>query len=283
MRLGYYARQLVRTRPSYVFGRFYLFRRAFARCVRARQRLAGGRVPALSGLPASLVVTTEPRLAVSELARDAVSGGLRLEDHLVAEIRSFAESAELSSGAGSELRFRYGDVREGRLPDGQFVALGFARDPDQCAAVRAIRDDPVLQAVVANYLGYVPRSADIWLYWSFVGQADDEDRRAQYQTIDFHFDVHDFNFCYVHLYLTDTDAASGAHVMVRGSHRHKPLGWLLGSARQNDEAVLARYGKENILTLAGKAGEGFIEDTSCYHKALAPRSRERLMLQLRYH
>jgi hypothetical protein len=66
----------------------------------------------------------------------------------------------------------------------------------------------------------------------------------------------------VHIYLTDTDVNSGVHGMVRGSHKSKPVRWLFGSVRQTDEAVEARYGREKIALLEGKAGTGFIEDTS---------------------
>jgi len=56
---------------------------------------------------------------------------------------------------------------------------------------------------------------------------------------------------------------------------------LFHSAVQTDEAVIAYYGKENEITIEGPAGFGFVQDSSCYHKALAPISDNRLMLQLR--
>jgi hypothetical protein len=71
--------------------------------------------------------------------------------------------------------------------------------------------------------------------------------------------------------------------MVLGSHNSKPLRWLFNSSRQTDEAIENHYGKEKVVCLEGAAGSGFVEDTSCYHKALAPLSAERLMLQVRYH
>ena len=97
-------------------------------------------------------------------------------------------------------RFRYADVQNARLPDGTFTALGHLQNPTQCAGVRKVVDDPALQTIVANYLGYVPQSTEVRLYWSFVGKATDDERRRLYQTIDFHFDVQDYNFCYVHIY-----------------------------------------------------------------------------------
>jgi ectoine hydroxylase-related dioxygenase (phytanoyl-CoA dioxygenase family) len=98
----------------------------------------------------------------------------------------------------------------------------------------------------------------------------------------FHYDVHGFNFVYVNFYLSDTDRDSGAHVLIAGSHRDKSLRQLFGSARISDEAALRRYGAERVRIIEAKAGSGFFEDTACYHKALPPSARDRLMLQLRY-
>jgi hypothetical protein len=282
MRPLYYSRKLFQTPLSYTCGRFYLFRAVYSRCVRLRQVVGGKRLPPLNGLSRSEILCMDPRAAVAALRRDALAEAISVPPTMVAEIKEFARQAECKV-AGLDTRFRYADVKDGKLPDGTFVALGHCLNPTQCPAVCKIRDDPVLLSIVANYLGYVPLSGDIWLYWSFAGEATDNDRRLRYQTIDYHYDIHDYNFCYVHVYLTDTDVNSGAHVMVRGSHKSKPISWLLGSARQTDTAVETHYGKERVVLLEGKAGAGFIEDTSCFHKALAPVSRDRLLLQIRYH
>ncbi len=274
--------KVFRTPPSYILGRFYFVRWLFSRWMRLRNRLGGRPLPPVEGLPVSEIVCTDIRLAVAELQKNALTQCIVLPPSMIEKISHFARQAECEV-AGINTLFHYTDVKSGRLADGTFAALGHCQNPTACQAVCQVRDDPVLRSIVANYLGYVPCSADIRLYWSFAGEAADDERRRLYQTIDYHFDVHDYNFCYVHIYLTDTDMKSGAHVMVLGSHWSKPLRWLLGSARQTDTAIEKYYGKEKVICLEGKAGAGFIEDTSCYHKALAPQSGDRLMLQIRYH
>jgi len=278
----YYVRRVFQISPSYTLGRFYLVRSLYSLWMRLRDRLRGRRLPPLDGLPPSGMIRTAPRSAVAELRQTALSQCITLPAPLAEEIREFARRDECSVD-GVKYRFRYADVKNGKLPDDTFVALAHCQNPTACPAVCQVRDDPVLRAIVANFLGYVPQSPDVRLYWSFVGEAADDDRRRMYQTIDFHYDVHDYNFCYVHIYLTDTDVKSGAHVMVLGSHKSKPVRWLIGSARRTDEAVENHYGREKIVCLEGAAGTGFIEDTACFHKALAPVSRERLLLQIRFH
>ena len=52
-----------------------------------------------------------------------------------------------------------------------------------------------------------------------------------------------------------------------------PLGWLFGSARQTNEAVEKHQAARRKVALPGSARPsiGFIEDTSCYHKATCRR------------
>jgi hypothetical protein len=119
------------------------------------------------------------------------------------------------------------------------------------------------------------------LYWSFVCDATREDRLAQWQTLDYHFDVDGYSFIYANFYITPVDRDSGAHAYIRGSHKRKPSWMLLHSANQPDEVVLTHFGKESEVVVEGGVGCGFLEDASCYHKALAPKTRERLMLQIR--
>ncbi len=75
---------------------------------------------------------------------------------------------------------------------------------------------------------------------------------------------------------------NGAHALIAGSSRRKRLGHLLGSARLSDAEAWQTYGRDAERTIEGPAGSGFLEDASCYHKALPPETGDRLMLQLRY-
>ena len=137
-------------------------------------------------------------------------------------------------------------------------------------------------SVASAYLGYAPSKASCWLFWSLKNELTNAQRESVYQTIKFHYDVHWYNFFYVNFYLLDTDARSGAHALIRGSHRDKRVRSLLGTAQLSDEQAIRDYGTHRIKTMEGPAGLGFFEDTSCYHKALAPLDRDRLMLQIRY-
>ncbi len=283
MKVLYYARRAFTIRKSYIFGRFRSIRWLYARWMRQQDKFRGRSIPSLDGLPASEIMRLEPPAAVEALRKTALAQCINLPSAMREEIVQFARQSDCVLGRENSPVFRYPDVQNARLADGTFVPLAYCRNPTQCPAICKIRDDPALQAVVINYLGYTPRSEDVKLYWSFAGGELDFERRRMLQTIEYHFDVHDYNFCYAHIYLTDTDIKSGSHLMVLGSHKSKPFRWLLGSSRQTDEAIESHYGKEKIVCLQGAAGSGFLEDTSCYHKALTPISADRLLLQIRYH
>jgi hypothetical protein len=264
---------------AYAFGRFGAVRSMYAHGVKFKQMFGN---PAPIGTQPTVFPGVDPERAVADLRRDAVCFGINLTPEMSKTIYDYGVSQPLSHGKVNR-PFQYAEVSNGKLPDGQSVAMGYVKDPLACPPVKAVVEDPIMQKVCREYLGYVPPHADVNLYWSFAVNLDLEARRKFNQTVEYHIDVHDFNFCYAHFYITDCDELSGAHVMVRGSHTRKKLGWMFGSARKSDAEVASYYKPEDVLTIKGPAGTGFIEDTSCYHKAIAPVERDRLLFQIRYH
>lgn len=264
----------------YAFGRFATVRRLYS-------RLNGLRYPLDRGLAKTAIhdpifPEIDVNQAVQELRRDAVAFRFDLPAAVVSDILAFAREG-LCKSSGFQGHRPFQEIASGETAEGQRLAMAEVIQPLDCAAIRRVVDSQALRQTCMRYLGYQPPKADIRLFWSFVSNLTEDERRRQFQTIDYHVDIHDFNFCYAHFYLTDTDARSGAHVMVRGSHTRKPLTWLIGSARKSDAQIASRYASQDVLTIEGPAGTGFLEDTSCYHKALPPLERQRLLLQIRYH
>lgn len=264
----------------YALGRFATIRRLYS-------RLNGLRYP-LDRRQNKLAINdpifpqVDVNQAVQELRRDAVAFRFDLPAAIVNEICAFAREG-LCKSSGFQGHRPFLEIESGQTAEGQRLAMAEVIQPLDCAAIRKVVESQALRQTCMRYLGYQPPKADIRLFWSFVSNLTENERRQQFQTIDYHVDIHDFNFCYAHFYLTDTDARSGAHVMVRGSHTRKPLAWLIGSARKSDAQIAGRYAEEDVLTIEGPAGTGFLEDTSCYHKALPPLENKRLLLQIRYH
>jgi len=271
--------RLARGEIWYALGRFARVRRGYSSVRALLERLDPGaaEVP----YPVSVFPELDVAGTAAILRREGVFCGLQLPGDILAEITAFAQKQPLVPLQGGPPIARH-EVRNGRLPSGEPAVVGRVVDPESCPAVHRIVHDPALLALARSYLGYRPESTRTQLHWSFVSDASADYRRRLGQTIDYHFDVAWFNFLYVFFYLTDVDSRSGAHAIIRRSHRAKPLRMLWHSARQSDETVLRHYGPESELTIEGRAGSGFAEDTSCFHKALAPVSRDRLAFFIHY-
>jgi len=272
-------------RPSdlrFLFGRFYLVRRIFTAYVRTAQKL--GRKPdSLSTrLDRPLFPDHMVPRAVAEIHVRSFCGGFDIPGDLVAEIHEFAKTERCFRPGHEGETFLFEEVQGGRTPNGKLVALAQVLDPLRCPAILTVAQDPVLRSVVRGYLGYEPVRVAPILYWSPVSRLDPSHRRSLNQTIDFHYDVDSWNFLYAHFYITHTDEMSGAHVLIPGTHRKKPLRMLLGPTRASLDDIEQLYGAGSAIIIEGPAGTGFVEDTSCFHRALPPIQSDRLLLQIRF-
>ncbi len=283
---------LIAHEPSYLLGRFHAVRATYSGVLRARQAIGHRpelklgerfRAPkfALQLSPSGYVVShRKPAEHVRELRQRAWSGGIELTAEACAELTAHAKSAELDTKHVPRLVQYPAVMASPELRNS--IAMGTVTDSSHNPVVKGIAGDPAIVEPVRDYLGYFPERVGSWLFWSFANALSPGQREGQYETLSFHYDVHGFNFMYVNFYLTDTDPESGAHVLIEGTHRHKALHHLFGSTRMDDDTAVKLFGAGRIRVMDGNAGSGFFEDTMCYHKALPPRRRDRLMLQLRY-
>ncbi len=271
-------RSLQRQPLSYALGRFTGVRRLYGTARGIRQRL-GYDPPERTG--AALFHGIDVEGAVQLLRKQSVCIAPLIPPEIVSEICRFA-STSICRRQERPPTFKLSDVSGGRLPTGELVVLADVLGAEGNEAVRAVAMDPSVIEVAAKYLGYIPTRRRARLIWSFVCDATNEVREKEGQTVTYHFDVESYNFVYGNYYLTDVDARSGAHTMIVGSHDDKPLTWLFGSAKRSDSEIRRHYGVDREMTLVGPAGFAFIQDSSCYHRALAPVERPRLMLQVRY-
>ncbi len=267
---------------AYALGRFKTVRSAYSSVRQLTASFGNTAVHDADG-QATLFPGTDVSRVVQTIREEAVFIGLRLPPATVAEIETFARTEPLHAIYDPDgPTFKYSDVVRGRCADGRSMPVGGISNPMRCPAVREVANDPVLRKIVRQYLGHEPRQILAILHWSFASDIADEERRnLKHIVIDYHYDVGGFNFVYASFYITDTDRNSGAHVMMKRSHNRKPLRMLLGSATASEADVRQQFGIENEIMIEGPAGLGFVQDTSCYHRATPPTQRDRLMLAVR--
>lgn len=266
--------------PVFLFGRFHSVRQLYS----AYMAVVDG-PPIRTTKSSWLFPNINVRDAVKDIRKEAVHvGNLRLPRPLIEEIVAFSKAASLHPVRDPNGKtFKYDEVRRGSCQDGRRVPIGGVPNPESCSAVMEIINDAALRAIVREYLGYEPKKRVTILDWTFATDFTREECRGlNYFVTDYHYDINGFNFVHVYFYLTDTDKGSGAHVMMRRSHNHKPLRMLFGATSASEEAVWTEYGREHELIVEGPAGMGFVQDASCYHRASQARDGDRLMLAIRY-
>lgn len=266
----------------YILGRFQIVRSVYSR-LRGLHQSRMGTQPDLAERK-TLFVGFDHDAAVQAIRDDAVYIGTNLPTRVVEEIVSFCKAEPLFARHEPDGgNFQHHEITRGFRPDGRPAPIGAIKDPLSCPAVRSVTADPGLRSIARTYLGYEPTRVITLLYWSFASSFTDEERRNLLQhVIDYHYDVGGYNFVYASFYLLDTVRSSGAHVMVKGSHKTKPLRMLWGSAVASEQQVYHQFGRENEIVIEGPAGTGFVQDTSCYHRASPPTSGDRLLLQIRF-
>jgi hypothetical protein len=163
----------------------------------------------------------------------------------------------------------------------RFTVGKYLNAPRACPALSRLARDPGLWAIARNYLHCEPSIVAARVWWSFAAPATPDQQTGNGQT--FHFDIDGYRSVAFFFYLTEVDNESGPHVCVRGSHKRKSWPHLLSLHKSRPDAEIeAEYPRRDIWVLCGEEGQGFAEDTFCFHKGLAPQSRDRLLLQIRF-
>lgn len=276
-------KRLLQGNATQRLSRFLEVRRSYSFFQNIRQRFNSSFHRAcLNPASQSLFVDQDVDTRVQEIRQTGVTFGVNLPDAMVAEILDYATEAPCSE-PGYDALFKVSDLCGNCLPDHHQVIRALVNDVENCQPIEAIARDPFLLQVVRNYLHYWPTRVTKHLVWSIASDLPETEVQQHYPPTNFHYDIAGYNFMTAYFYITPVlDEKSGPHVMIRGSHRRKPLSLLLSSGRHADETIYQYYSPKQEISIQGQAGFGFIQDPSCFHKVKAPTRCNRLLLQIRY-
>jgi hypothetical protein len=208
--------------------------------------------PPLAVDTGTLFPTLDVDGTAARLRRDAYSAGFQVPDEMVESIVAYARS----TGA--------------RWIDGPHST---------CPAIERIARDPAIVAVARDYLRAEPVLLETRMYWTL--PFPDEHGRV-FHTADggmFHYDVADVKSMTVFLYLTDVDADSGPHVVIKGTQARRTPHQIL--RRMLDDTTAHQQYGGRIVTILGPRGTGWFEDITTYHKQ-AHGTKVRLLLSMTY-
>lgn len=133
-------------------------------------------------------------------------------------------------------------------------------------------------SMVAAFFGSPAVLMDLRAWWTFGGDGQGDQV--------WHRDAPSIKFCKLFIYLSDVTVGDGPHQFVVGSHNFDHVKKRIqtnpkGNARalenmfatgnlQVDEALVAEFLVEDLLTICGPAGSMFLEDTYGIHRAAPP-------------
>ncbi|MBW4654676.1 MAG: phytanoyl-CoA dioxygenase family protein [Kaiparowitsia implicata GSE-PSE-MK54-09C] len=221
---------------------------------------------------------------VEALKQDGMCGGFQLAPSVVEEIVQFAKSTPCYGDRRKQLGFYYDDREKAEQLANRAFAIGhFWNVPVMCSTVDRIRQDPALLAIAAHYLQGTPVHQGSQMWWTFAKPNTEAPLKSKGDAgQEFHYDLDDSYSVKFFFFLTDVDANSGAHVYVQGSHRWKQLRHQWKREGIPEAELMRTYGDDAVITVEGKAGLGFVEDTACFHRGIPSRSRDRLLLTVQY-
>jgi hypothetical protein len=175
---------------------------------------------------------------------------------------------------------------------GENTARYKTRDVIECPHLMRAASDPAVVSILTKHLGTIPIILDYSCWWSFAN--DDQD--SQHAQL-FHFDLADYRFCLMFLYLTDVDMDGGPHTLFEKTHELDDVvkireaypgdpeewdDWYFHNLRKTD-ADMSRYfnGREPV-SLTGEEGTTLLVNTRGIHKGMLPRKKDRLIVQIVY-
>ena len=147
-------------------------------------------------------------------------------------------------------------------------------DISSAPGVMSIANNDKILNIVGNYFSATPKIDSIWAWWVYPNV---ETPPTQY----FHRDIDTLNFLKFFIYLTDVDAKSGPHVIIKNSHNDNSF--LTKKDKMHlDNEIIEYFSKNDIFEITGKAGHCFLADLFALHKGKIPEQSPRLVLQIIY-
>jgi hypothetical protein len=234
--------------------------------------------------------------AVQDLREEGSYLEIKLPSDSLEQLLEFVRSSNCYANGDCELGFPYARKREAEKKYGQsFVRADYFNAALLCPTIGQLAHDPKILEIASQYLGGEPLYTGSRLWWLFAKREEDKALLMSEMTLlslkkttregsyFFHYDLDDYGCLKFFFYLTEVDASGGPHCCVRGSHEKKKISHLFSpSRRRPDKEIQDFYGSENIKTICGEPGSGFIEDTFCFHKATIPSRKDRLVLLIQF-
>lgn len=242
------------------------------RCLKVARVLRPARTPELpSGFLGAWRAADIDRL-VADLDRDGIALLPRVLPHAdCTALEAFARSTP-ATPMGARVKELY-SLENAKALRYDFDEGDVLRSAEACR----ICFDGTLAAIAAAYFRCRPIYDYAAMWWTTPRGERNYSQAAQ----SFHWDMDRLFFLKFFLYLTDVTPATGPHIFVAGSHRHRPAA-LRPYRRYDDDEVRMHYPADAVREVCGLRGTLFAADTRALHKGQPIVEGERLVLQVEF-
>jgi len=226
--------------------------------------------------------THDTATVIQTLRSEGYYVGLALAPDVLSELMTCARSAVCYGDRDRRLAFQIDDraAFEQKLGRPLKLASHFNQQLEWPVFTRLQRD-PWLNAIARGYFGRDPVFLRSEVLWSFATAATAKERVANAQVL--HCDINDFKTLKFFFYLTDVGPNNGPHEYikkrpVRRTLKHQMLGQRCSDIP--DETLVRTYGADQLVTVCGPAGSGFVGDPYYFHRGAHPSEGVRALLQI---
>ena len=214
---------------------------------------------------------------LKNIQNDGIFRGFYLKEKVINEILEIIQNKKFLINREKSKTILLNDKKEN---DGVYICR-YLNPHKDLKIVNDIAYNKTLINVAANYFKTNPivQSSQIW--WTFnLSDKKGNSINPPGNEFGYHYDVDDFKFLKLFVYLSNVDEKSGPHYFIKKEGKKNFNEYV--SRRISDDEAIERY-NDRIILLTGKKGTSFIEDTSNYHKGSNPeKNNSRGILQVIY-
>tara|TARA_B100001248_G_scaffold247688_1_gene219362 strand:+ start:675 stop:1610 length:936 start_codon:yes stop_codon:yes gene_type:complete len=145
-------------------------------------------------------------------------------------------------------------------------------------AINSIVSKKILKQISISYLRKKPQKLNFISYIFALAKVDHKDQESKNALV-FHRDVDHFRFCKFFYFLSDCQIGGGHHEFIEKTHKKRKIR-VAPNGRYELDFVLNTYNKSKVVKIFGKAGDGFVEDTSGFHRGTPIEKGFRILLMI---
>ena len=241
-------RILARTNLSRTFVSYYIKKRNHEKIITFNNNLVN--------------INTEK--SITSLNKDGISFGISINEETLNKIIKYLNDKKFNFNRDPKKKINFQDRHKFK----DLYILNYMNPHLENNTIKEILLNEEIIKVIKSYLGVDPILEWSQIYWS-MPYRDDEGKFLSTPNNEFgyHYDIDGFKFVKIFFYLTEVYENDGPHVFIKNTGKKTFFKAL--NRRLSDTVINEKFIGQSV-TITGKKGIGFIEDTSFYHKGTAP-------------